>query len=107
MDGARRGEAGRKGTSLANERWPLSHGGESGSIGAIIGNFKSLVTKRANQHRHTPGAKLWQREYYDRLIRNERELNALRQYIRDNPQRWLEDRDNIDVVIARMRLVEF
>ena len=84
---------------------PLPHGVESGSIGAIIGNFKSLVTKRANQIRRTPGGKLWQRGYYDRIIRNERELDAIRQYIWDNPWRWQEDRDNLDGLVAKMRLV--
>ncbi|MBI1881497.1 MAG: transposase [Chloroflexi bacterium] len=84
---------------------PLPHGVESGSIGAIIGNFKSLVTKRANQIRRTPGGKLWQRGYYDRIIRKERELDAIRQYIQDNPRRWQEDRDNLEVLVAKMRLV--
>ena len=47
-------------------------------------------------------SKLWQRGYYDRIVRNERELNAIREYIRLNPERWAEDRDNLDVVLSRM-----
>ena len=64
-----------------------------GSIGAIVGNFKSITTRRINKMRRTPGAKVWQRNYYERIIRNERELNAIRQYILDNPKNWLEDRE--------------
>jgi REP element-mobilizing transposase RayT len=81
------------------------HGVAPGSIGAIVGNFKSLVTRRVNNLRRTPGQKLWQRGYYERIVRNERELNAIRQYIQDNPRRWAEDRENLDVLVAKMRLV--
>jgi len=76
-----------------------------GSIGAIVGNFKSLVTRRINNLRRTPGGRVWQRGYYDRIVRNERALNAIRQYVRDNPARWAEDRDNLDVLLSNMRLV--
>jgi REP element-mobilizing transposase RayT len=37
---------------------------------------------------------LWQRGYYDRIIRNERELSAIRKYIAGNPISWELDRDN-------------
>jgi putative transposase len=80
-------------------------GVEPGSVGAIVGNFKSLVARRANKLRRSPGAKVWQRGYYDRIVRNERELDAIRQYIGDNPRRWAEDRDNLDALLATMRLV--
>ena len=53
----------------------------------------------------TPGAKVWQRGYYDRIVRNERELDAIRRYIRDNPDRWDEDGDNLDALIAKIRSV--
>ena len=114
-----RGEATRIETSIAKEPMfrvasPLPfdkasfvapHGVESGSIGAIIGNYKALVTKRVNNIRRTPGAKLWRRGYYNRIVRNERELNAIRQYIINNPLCWNEDRENLDTLIAKMRLV--
>ena len=74
-----------------------------GSLGAIVGNYKSLVTRRVNNLRGTPGAPLWQRGFYDRIIRNERELNAIRPYIRDNPARWAEDRDNLDTCLRQMQ----
>ena len=46
--------------------------------------------------------RVWQRGYYERIVRNERQLNAIRQYIADNPRRWAEDRDNLDGLIERM-----
>ena len=75
-----------------------------GSLGAIVGNFKSLVTRRANNVQRTFGTRLWQRGYYERIVRNERELNAIRRYVRDNPRRWAEDRDNLERLCARMAL---
>ncbi len=69
-------------------------GPPSGSLGAIVGNFKSVVTRRINRMRKTSGARVWQRNYYERIIRNERELNAIRQYIHDNPARWRDDTEN-------------
>ncbi|MGB3712826.1 MAG: transposase [Candidatus Promineifilaceae bacterium] len=75
----------------------------SGSLSTIIGTYKSMVTRRINNLRHTPGGKLWQRGYYERIVRNERELNAIRQYIRANPERWKDDRENLDSIISRMR----
>jgi REP element-mobilizing transposase RayT len=69
-------------------------GPDAGSIGAIIGQFKSAVTKRINQWRGTPGAPVWQRNYYEHIIRDERALNAIRCYIGENPLRWHLDRYN-------------
>ncbi len=71
-------------------------GPKRGSIGAIVGSFKSAVTKRINEARGTPGAPLWQRNYYEHIIRNDRALALIRRYIRENPQRWHLDRYNPD-----------
>ena len=64
------------------------------SLGAIIGSFKAFTTRRIDEIRGTPGAPVWQRNYYERVIRNDRELDAVRQYIRDNPAKWAEDPNN-------------
>jgi len=64
------------------------------SLGSIVAGFKSAATKQINQHRKAPGQPVWQRNYYDRIIRNQAELNRIRQYILDNPRRWMEDREN-------------
>jgi len=66
----------------------------SGSLGAIIGQIKSLSTKRINAFRQTPGNPVWQRNYYERIIRNERELEAICAYIDANPCSWSEDELN-------------
>ena len=67
-----------------------------GSLPTIIGSFKSAVTKRINRLRHTPGFPVWQRNYYERVIRNDRELNAIREYIQNNPRNWEQDPENVD-----------
>ena len=69
----------------------------SGSLPAMIRSFKSAVTKQINEMCNTPGAKLWQRNYYEHIIRNNNELNRIREYITHNPARWDMDRENPDV----------
>jgi len=66
----------------------------SGSIPTIIRSFKSAVAKRINQLRNTPGAPVWQSNYYERVVRDEKELDAIRLYIVDNPANWSEDEEN-------------
>src|SRR2546423_14564748 len=59
-----------------------------GSLGAIIRALKSATTKRINEQQGTPGKQVWQRNYYDRVIRSDDELHRARRYIRTNPDRW-------------------
>jgi REP element-mobilizing transposase RayT len=61
------------------------------SIGALIAGFKSAVTKRINAIRNTPGISVWQRNYYEHIIRNETDFHRIAQYITDNPRCWRED----------------
>lgn len=56
---------------------------------AVIGTFKSYVTLEINQARSTPGARVWQRSFHERIIRSQRALVAIRRYIRENPVRAL------------------
>ena len=56
--------------------------------------FKSAVTKRINQMRGSPGVSVWQRNYWEHIIRDERALQAIRRYIINNPLRWHLDRYN-------------
>jgi len=82
----------------AHGRAPLPPGGgprrAPRSLGSLVAGFKSAVTKRVNEVRGTPRLPVWQRSYYERVIRNERELEAIRQYIVDNPTRWAGDAEN-------------
>ena len=56
------------------------------SVPKIINAIKSMSTREL-------GYKLWQDDYYDHIIRNKHDLQATRQYIQENPQKWLQDKD--------------
>ncbi len=71
-------------------------GPESKSVGAILAGFKSACTSRVNGLRGTPGVPLWQRNYFERVIRNEEELLVIRRYIENNPAAWAKDEENPD-----------
>ena len=62
----------------------------------MMRGFKSFSARGINQVGADPGQPLWQRSYYDRIIRDDAELNSARQYILDNPLKWALDRDNPD-----------
>jgi putative transposase len=64
------------------------------SLGALMAGYKSAVTRQINILRNTPDMPVWQRNYYEHIIRTERALNAIRQYILDNPARWHLDKYN-------------
>jgi len=64
----------------------------TGSLGSIIAGFKSSATKRINLIRGTPGTSVWQRGYFDRIIRNNKELDRVREYIRTNPVNFGDDK---------------
>jgi len=66
----------------------------SNSIPTIIRGFKSVVTKRINENRSTPGMPVWQRNYYEHVIRDDDDLNRIREYITNNPANWQEDEEN-------------
>jgi putative transposase len=61
------------------------------SLSTIVRAYKSAVTRQINKARGTPGASVWHRNYYERVIRNERELEAIREYIVNNPAGWRGD----------------
>ena len=59
---------------------PLPCSAAHGSLGAIIGNVKSVMARRINQVRDAPGAPVWQRNYYEHVVRTEGALRAIREY---------------------------
>ena len=63
------------------------------SLSAIIGAYKSISTRAINAQRGT-SAPVWQRSYFERVIRNQPELDAIREYIANNPKQWTLDREN-------------
>ena len=64
------------------------------SISEIIRGFKTFSAKAINKERGLRGVPVWQRNYYDRIIRNELELDRVRQYIINNPRNWDADKNN-------------
>lgn len=61
---------------------------KSGTISVIIGSFKSACTKQINLLNKTQGFSIWQRNYYEHIIRNEKSLFKIRNYIINNPLNW-------------------
>ena len=57
-------------------------------LGQIVAYFKYQSTKFINQHHNTPGKRIWQRNYYDHVIRDDNDLQRLREYIQNNPKKW-------------------
>ena len=69
------------------------------TLGDMVGAFESITTnayiRGVKQRRWPPfPGKLWQRNYHDRIIRDEDELNRIREYIIYNPVKWSDDEDN-------------
>jgi len=62
------------------------------SLSELIGAFKTTSSKLI--HRHGLPELQWQRSFYDRIIRDENELNRIKKYIIDNPINWEADRNN-------------
>ncbi|HQV26846.1 MAG TPA: transposase [Thermoflexales bacterium] len=63
-------------------------------LGQLIGAFKTTSAKRINQLRGTPGAPVWQRDFFEHVIRGPHSLERIRRYIELNPSRWANDRMN-------------
>lgn len=76
----------------------------AGSLPTLIRAFKSAVTKSINQYRDTPSAPVWQRNYYEHIIRNEADYRRIAEYVSDNPRRWAEDSLNPDRMVASTAL---
>jgi REP element-mobilizing transposase RayT len=63
-------------------------------IPKMVGYFKMNSAKYINKLKDIKGIPLWQRNYYERIIRNENELSRIREYIQNNPLKWDLDREN-------------
>ena len=64
---------------------------KSRRLGIIIGAYKSTVARLINGLRQTPGAPIWQRNYYEHIISNEKDFIKIQTYIEENPSRWGEN----------------
>ncbi len=78
--------------SIIADASPLRPTGTTpGSVGAIIQNFKSVVSRKLSTQNEKRKGSVWQRNYYEHVIRNEGEFNAISDYIITNPQNWEKD----------------
>ena len=82
------------GRAPAPGRAPARGAPTATTLGSIIGSFKSRCVNGNLNYIEENGVnesgKFWQRNYYERIIRNNRELIGIRQYIRNNPMKWIE-----------------
>ncbi len=63
-----------------------------GSIPTVVRSLKSAITRGVNRTRNTIGAKVWQRGYWEHVVRDEAELRRIQSYIARNPEKWESDR---------------
>jgi putative transposase len=85
------GSVGSGSVGAGSEPAPIrsSHG-----LPEIVRQFKTFSARRINELRGTPGTHVWQRNYYEHIIRDEFSLSRIRQYIAENPVRWDADREH-------------
>jgi REP element-mobilizing transposase RayT len=76
------------------ERTPTPQFGKTipGSIAAVIGQYKSSVSRIIKQKHNATG--IWQRNYYEHIIRDDKDLQRITDYIETNPLRWNDDDEN-------------
>jgi len=79
------------------------YGTHVGSVSRIVQAFKSLTTVKyvrgVNDRNWSQfSGRLWQRNFYERIIRDKKEMSAIREYIRFNPSKWTLDKENPHVV---------
>lgn len=74
---------------LRDEHQEMRHG-----LPEIIRGFKTFSSRRINGYRNNTGCPVWQRNYYDRVVRNEQEMTRARTYIANNPLQWANDKEN-------------
>jgi len=63
-----------------------------GSLGTILRSYKSAVTKMIHEKDIDSPKKIWQKGYYDRILRSEKGLFNVRRYINHNPKNWIKDK---------------
>jgi len=73
---------------------PLPKGPKPASLGAIIAQFKSRVTKRIWKFPEFKETPIWQRSYHEHIIRDENDLKNKTDYIESNPMLWEQDDEN-------------
>ncbi len=73
-------------------------------LSKIIGKFKMNSSRKINNICNSKGSHVWQRGYYDHIIRNDDDLNNTKLYIQNNPSNWDKDKNNLDSEIVNVRI---
>jgi REP element-mobilizing transposase RayT len=72
----------------------IRSGAKRDAVPDIVRGFKTFSARRINQERGTPGNPVWQRNYWEHVIRDQDSFRRIHDYISTNPLRWHLDRDN-------------
>ncbi len=72
------------------------------TIGSIVRGFKGSSTRKIRIVNHNLGNKIWQSNYYERIVRDENELLRIRKYIETNPSKWQEDKEFFKKLLKKM-----
>lgn len=72
------------------------------TVGAMLRGFKASVTSQIQKKEDVVDLKLWQRNYYEHIIRDEPELERIREYIKQNPSKWQEDKEFFKKLLKKM-----
>ena len=80
--------------ALVHGSVPMPDAAKRHRLSEIVRAFKTFSSRQVGRCRGTQGVPLWQRNYYEHIIRSERALNHIRRYIAENPLRWAQDREN-------------
>ena len=83
------------------DEWVVSTTLKSGSLGSIIGQFKSIATKRIREKGYSDF--VWQPRYYDHIVRNNKSLNRIRNYIQFNTEKWEYDGENQNDIASEVK----
>ncbi len=89
VDGGKRGGVTPPLRDTGYEREPRKH-----TLGQILAYYKYQTTKIINQTDHSPGRRIWQRNYWEHIIRNDNSYETIRQYVLENPLHWAQDEEN-------------
>ena len=67
------------------------------TLGGIVRAFKACCARGIGRAWGSTGLVIWQRNYHERIVRDESELDRIRQYLVDNPFNWASDPENPDL----------
>jgi REP element-mobilizing transposase RayT len=70
--------------------------GKRYELSEIVRQFKTFSAKRINEKRKSTGTPVWQRNYYEHIIRDDNDLHNTREYILNNPLKWFFDEENLN-----------